>query len=59
MATPMVMNLKNLIETSSDSDLVDPMMYRNLVGTLMYLLNTRLDIFFAMISLNQFMVESR
>jgi hypothetical protein len=39
MATPMVTNLKKLRD--SDSDLVDPSMYRQLIGSLMYLVNTR------------------
>jgi hypothetical protein len=29
MTTPMVSNLKKLSESSSDSDLIDPTMYRN------------------------------
>jgi hypothetical protein len=39
MATPMVTNLKLLSDSSSD--LVDPTMYRQLIGSLMYLVNTR------------------
>jgi hypothetical protein len=39
MATPMVTNLKLLSDSSSD--LVDPTMYRKLIGSLMYLVNTR------------------
>jgi hypothetical protein len=39
MATPMVSNLKKLSEPSSDSDLIDPTMYRQLIGSLMYLVN--------------------
>ena len=42
MATPMAMNLKLLSDASSDS--VDAMMYRQMIGSLMYL---RLDICFA------------
>jgi hypothetical protein len=57
MATPMVTNLKKLRD--SDSDLVDPSMYRQLIGSLMYLVNTRPDIFFAVNTLSQFMVEPR
>jgi hypothetical protein len=41
MATPMETNLKKLSDSTSDSDLVDPMMYRKLIGSLMYLVNTR------------------
>jgi hypothetical protein len=57
MATPMVTNL-NLLSDSS-SDLVDPTMYRQLIGSLMYLVNTRPDICFAVNTLSQYMVEPR
>jgi hypothetical protein len=50
MATPMVMNLKLLSDLSSD--LVDPMMYRKLIRSLMYLVNTRPDICFAVNTLS-------
>jgi len=43
MINPMITNLKKL--RSSDSSLVDPSSYCELVGFLMYLVNTRLDIF--------------
>jgi hypothetical protein len=59
MATPMEMNLKKLRESTSDSDLVDPTMYRQLIGSLMYLVNSRPDICFAVNTLSQFMVEPR
>jgi hypothetical protein len=57
MTTPMTTNLKML--GASNSDLVDPTMYRQLIGSLMYLVNTRLDICFAVNTLSQFMVEPR
>jgi hypothetical protein len=57
MTTPMTINLKLL--SDEFSDLVDPMMYRQLIGSLMYVVNTRLDICFAMNTLNQHMVEPR
>jgi hypothetical protein len=41
MATPMVMNLKKLSVSSSDSDEIDLTLYRQLIGSLMYLVNTR------------------
>jgi hypothetical protein len=40
----MMTDLKKL----RDSDLIDPSLYRQLNGLLMYLENTQLDIFFAM-----------
>ena len=59
MATPMDANLKKLRESASDYDLIDPTMYHQLIGSLMYLANTRPDICFAMNALSQFMSEPR
>jgi hypothetical protein len=44
MATPMITNLKKV--TALDSKLADPT-YRQLIGSLMYLVNTKPDICFA------------
>jgi hypothetical protein len=44
MSTPMVTNCKNL--SASDSELVDATRYMQLIGSLMYLVNTRADICF-------------
>ena len=44
MATHMELNLKLLSDASSDS--VDAMMYHQMIGSLMYLTNTRPDTFF-------------
>jgi hypothetical protein len=52
MTTPMMTNLKKLSDFASDSDLVDPTTYRQLIGSLMYLVNARPDIFFAMSTLS-------
>jgi hypothetical protein len=49
MATPMVMNLKLLSDSSSD--LVDTMMYIQLIKSLMYMVNTRLYILLVCFSL--------
>jgi hypothetical protein len=57
MATPMVTNLKLLSDSSSY--LVDPTMYKQLIGSLMYLVNTRSDICFTMNTLSQYMVDPR
>eukprot|EP00253_Pinus_taeda_P012027 PITA_12027 len=54
---PMIINWKKL--HASDSSLVDPTLYRHLIGSLMYLVNTRPDICFAVNTLCQFMVETR
>jgi hypothetical protein len=50
MATPKVTNLKLLSDSSLD--LVDPTMYRQLIGSLMYLVNTRSNICFAVNTLS-------
>jgi hypothetical protein len=38
---------------------VDSTLYRQLMGSLMYLVNTRIDVFFVVNTLSQFMVEPR
>jgi hypothetical protein len=53
----MITNLKKLSDLYSE--LVDPTLYRQLIGSLMYLVNTRPDIFFIVNTLSQFMVEPR
>jgi len=57
MPTPMVANLKIFSDTSSD--LVDATIYRQMIGSLMYLTNTRTDICFVVNTLSQYMVEPR
>lgn len=59
MAAPMEANLKKLHEVAACSDLVDPTMYRQLIGSLMYLVNTRPDICYVVNTLSQFMSEPR
>ena len=44
MATPMDSNLKLLADDSSE--LVNVTQYRQIIGSLMYLTNTKLDIYF-------------
>ena len=51
----MASNLKLLCDASSDS--IDSMMYCQMIGSLMYLTNTRLDIFFFVNSLSQFLTN--
>jgi hypothetical protein len=57
MNTPMEAKLKLLVDTSSD--LIDATLYRQIIGSLMYLTNTRPDICFSMNTLSQFLVEPR
>ena len=57
MATPMYSNLKLLADDSLE--LVDVTHYRQIIGSLMYLTNTRPDICFAMNTLSQYLVQPR
>ena len=57
MATPMASNLKLLSDATSES--VDGTMYRQMIGSLMYLTNTRLDICFVVNTLSQFLTDLR
>ena len=59
IATPMDANLKKLRDSASDSNLIDPTMYHQLIGSLMYLTNTRPDICLVVNTLSQFMCEPR
>jgi hypothetical protein len=54
MATPMVMNLKKLSVYSSNSNKIDPKLYRQLIGSLMYLVKTIPNIFYAVSALSEF-----
>ena len=57
MTTPMESNLKLLSDASSKK--VDATMYRQMIGSLMYLTNMRPDICFAVNSLSQFLTNPR
>jgi hypothetical protein len=57
MPTPMATNPKLLSDTSSET--VDATMYRQMIGSLMYLTNTRTNICFAVNTLSHYMVEPR
>ena len=59
MSTPMVSNLKKLNDSDFGSDSIDPTMYRQLIGSLLYLVHTRLDICFTVSALSQFMADPR
>ena len=55
LTAPMITNWKK-IDTSEDDE-ADPTLYRQLIGSLMYLVNTRPDICYVVNTLSQFMVE--
>eukprot|EP00253_Pinus_taeda_P016864 PITA_16864 len=57
MATPMITIWKK-IDASEDKD-VDPTLYRQLIGSLMYLVNIRPEICYSFNTLSQFMVEPK
>jgi hypothetical protein len=59
MCTPMITNMRNLHDSDTGSDLLDPTMYRQLIGSLMYMIHTRPDICYAVIAMSQFMNEPR
>jgi hypothetical protein len=59
ISTLMVTNLRKLHDSDTGSYLVDPTMYRQWIGSLIYMIHTRPDIFYAVIAMSQFMTELR
>ena len=57
MATPMITNWKK-IDASEDKD-IGPTLYRQLIGSLMYMVNIRPNICYVVNTLSQFMVEPK
>jgi hypothetical protein len=55
--TPMETKLKLMVDTSSK--LVDATLYRQIIGSLIYLMNTKPDICFVVNTLSQYLVEPR
>ena len=55
MNTPMTTSLK--LSNVDTSEAVDATLYRQIIGSLMYLTNTRPDICFVVNTLSQFMVN--
>ena len=53
MSTSMITNWKKF--HASEGELVDPTLYKQLIGLLMYLVNTKPNICFAVNTLSQFM----
>jgi hypothetical protein len=52
MTTPMISNLKKLHYQAAGSDPEDPTVYRQIIGSLMYLVHTKPDICYAVNALN-------
>ena len=52
IATPMDTNLKKVRDSASDSNSIDPTMYYQLIGSLMYLKNTIPYIYFVVNALS-------
>jgi len=59
MSTLMITNLRKLHDFDTSSDLVDPTMYIQLIGSIMYMIHTRPGICYAVIVMSQFMNEPR
>eukprot|EP00253_Pinus_taeda_P018993 PITA_18993 len=57
VTTPMELNFKKLCESATRLDFESRCGYRQLIGALMFLVNSRLDICFVVNTLSQFMVE--
>ena len=57
MTTPMTSNMKLLSDASSKT--IDATMYRQMIGSLMYLTNTRPNICFAMNTLTKYLTDPR
>jgi hypothetical protein len=57
MPTLMVMDLEKMNDTSIDSGEIDPHLYRQLIGSLMYLVNTRPNICYAVNVLSTFTAQ--
>jgi hypothetical protein len=59
MSTPMISNMKKLQYQATGSDPKDPTIYRQIIGSLMYLVHTRPNICYAVNVINQFMCEPK
>jgi hypothetical protein len=59
ISTPMFYKMKKLRDQVIVSDPEDPTLYRQIIGSLMYLVHTRPDICYALNALSQFMCEPK
>ena len=58
VSTPMELNFKKLCGNTAGPVLANPTEYRQLVGALMFLVNSHSNVFFAVNTLSQHMVET-
>ena len=58
-SVPMTTNLTKLHDSTNSSQSVESTLYRQLIGSLMYLVHTRPDICYTMNALSQFMSDSK
>ena len=59
MSVPMTTNLTKLRDTTTSTQSVDSTLYRQLIGSLMYLVHMRSDICYTMNALSQFMFDPK
>jgi hypothetical protein len=59
MTTPMISDLKKLHDQATGLDPEDPIVYRQIIGSLMYLMHTKPDICYAVNALSQFMCNPK
>ena len=59
MSSPMETNLHKLKEAAAESPSIDSTLYRQMIGSLMYLVNTKPNICYAVNALSQFMCEPK
>ena len=57
VSTPMELNFKKLCGSAAGPKMGNPPEYRQIVGALMFLVNSSIDVCFAMNTLSQHMVE--
>ena len=57
VTTPMELNFEKLCGSAVGPDLGNPTEYRQLVGALMFIVNSRPDICFSLNALSQYMVK--
>jgi hypothetical protein len=59
MTTPMISNLKKLHDQATGLNPEDPTIYRQIIGSLVYLVHTKPNICYAVNALSQFMCEPK